>query len=118
MVSTTAPDPAYVETMTMTHPSGATGVFKFRPLYQGTNNTPGECKAFGSLENLWFGVSGIPDAYPARSVFSKAISGAGITSRNWTYMYYPTFSFAKNSGSGSATQRRRRVKKAEGILHV
>ncbi|MFN9738200.1 MAG: RHS repeat domain-containing protein, partial [Pseudomonadota bacterium] len=98
------PRPEDVSTITMTHPSGASGEFRFRNLLHGTNNTAGRCQA------LWFGgklqmfTDGAPKAYVDRSLERKTIAGPGLPGYTWAYSYAPSFSyFDECSGGGCST---------------
>lgn len=87
-------DPAYTNVITMRHPSGAQGEFTIRNLIHGSDDTPGGCGIFGtSSSNFWFGSYGIPNAYMARSIVAKKISGPGISDLVWRYSYQPRWSF-------------------------
>ncbi|MBO9881103.1 wall associated protein [Xanthomonas sp. D-109] len=94
-------DSAYVNVITMRHPSGAQGEFTIRSLVHGSDNTPGGCGLFGSSSSdFWFGSYGIPNAYLARSIIAKKISGPGIDELNWSYSYQPRWSFDNGCSSG------------------
>lgn len=89
-----AGDPAFNDVITMRHPSGAQGVFSLRQLIHGSDNTPGSCGIIGtSSSNFGFGSFGIPNAYMAKSLVSKTLSGPGIQPASWTYTYSPHWSF-------------------------
>ncbi len=106
MVSTVDPATVQTETRTMTHPSGATGEFKYRRLYHGTNNTPGGCRVEGSPSGtISFKTWGVPSAFVATSIFKKTISGPAAPARTWSYMYYPTWSFSSECGSCATTSQ-------------
>lgn len=89
-----APPPAG-QSLAITHPSGAVGTFKFRKITHGTVNTPGVCydpdpDVFGDEQ-----VSSTPAAYRIASLYSKAITGAGLAARSWSYRYQPSWSWAQ-----------------------
>ena len=89
-----APPPAG-QILTITHPSGAVGTFKFRKITHGTTNTPGVCydpdpDRFGDEQ-----VSSTPAAYRIASLYSKVITGAGLAARSWSYRYAPSWSWAQ-----------------------
>ena len=69
MNAASAPTQSLLWNVSITHPSGAKGDFTFRPIYHGTNNAPGGCGLFGSVEtSLWWGTWGVPSAYGVMSV--------------------------------------------------
>lgn len=116
MTSATSIDPSEGSILTMTHPSGSVGEFRFRGLYHGTNNTPGGCGLFGSYQtSLWWGTYGVPSAYIARSLYQKILTGPGVAKKTWDYMYYPSWSFASQCSSGCATTSQTTVQ-ANGVL--
>lgn len=117
--STSPPPQGTTASVVMTHPSGARGEFKFRRLYQGTNNTPGKCMNLDyGPQALHFVSQGVPRAYPADSLYEKRISGPGISDRTWFYMYYPSWSTAESCGSGCAGTSTTTVLTADGVLRT
>lgn len=88
----------------MTHPSGAQGSFTFRSLIHGSDDTPGTCSMqgtfYGNHMNYWYGTWGVPNAYLAKSLVSKKISGPGLSELAWSYTYFPSWSFAKDCSQG------------------
>jgi hypothetical protein len=87
-------DPAYVDIVAMQHPSGAKGIFNLRQLIHGSDNTPGGCGVMGtSQSDFSFAANGVPNAYMAKSLVSKQISGPGVDTLIWSYSYSPRWSF-------------------------
>lgn len=97
-----APLPEDLVTQTVTHPSGATGIFVYRPLFHGTNNTPGGCTWYGTPDDYSYGTFGIPSVRQVYSLYQKSISGGGLTPITWTYTYSPSWSFDPSYTSGGA----------------
>jgi YD repeat-containing protein len=94
-------DGTYVNVVTMRHPSGAQGEFTIRSLIHGSDNTPGGCGLIGtSSSSFGFGSNGIPNAYLARSIIAKKISGPGMNDVAWSYSYQPRWSFTGGCSSG------------------
>lgn len=94
------PNERDVTPVTMKHPSGAVGEFVLRSLVHGSDKTPGGCDVIGtSSQNFGFGSYGVPDAYIAKSLISKRISGPGLASKEWSYAYSPHWSFNSDCGS-------------------
>lgn len=119
MTSDAPLDPTRLKTMTMTHPSGAKGEFRFLRLFHGTNNTPGECHSFvggGQWGTISWGTTGVPSAYAEDSLYEKKISGPGIPSRIWNYKYYPSWSFAYDCNTPCATTSQTIVQTNDGVL--
>lgn len=80
------------------HPAGATGIFRFRKLNHGTDNTPGGCwdpdpDRFGDEE-----VTPIVSVYRVASLYEKSVSGPGVPTMTWTYRYEPSGSWSANGG--------------------
>lgn len=80
-------------TGTITHPSGATGSFSFKPTERSRSNTPTDSSNC-FLVSYWNGVDYTtvsyayhPPRYAAVSLQSKGISGAGLTTQQWQYAY-------------------------------
>ncbi|MDQ3288886.1 MAG: hypothetical protein M3Q42_11645 [Pseudomonadota bacterium] len=96
--SASAPDPAASAAISITHPSGALGVFKFRNIVHGKNRSPGGCSIVNSNPDGSVGGTyshapyGLPAVYGVKSVYSKTISGPGLSPQQWTYSYFPTWS--------------------------
>jgi len=88
-----APPPAG-QILTVGHPSGAMGTFKFRKLVHGTDNTPGGCydpdvDRFGDEQ-----VTEVAMAYRIASLYEKSISGPGVAAQTWSYLYFPSWSWS------------------------
>lgn len=80
--------------VTLKHPSGASGTFRFRKLMHGTVNTPGGC--YDPNPDRWKDeeVSTVSMAYQVPSLYEKTIYGAGIPSQTWSYYYEPDWSWS------------------------
>lgn len=70
---------------TLTHPSGAVGVFRFRGMSHGRSYLPrtGNCNGAGTYVIR-------PYIFRMVSLDSKTISGAGLASLQWNWTYGPT----------------------------
>lgn len=78
------------------HPSGATGLFKFRKLLHGTNKTPGGCTwtYYGTSSSSGYEHhQGVPKVYQASSLYEKVIVGPGLDEQKWSYQYFPSWSY-------------------------
>lgn len=93
MSSDKEPGPAETSFLTVSHPSGAVGEFKFRKLMHGTNRTVGSC--ITRQEASWLSVRlvGAPMAYTVESLYSKTVTGPGIAPLSWNYRYKPSWSW-------------------------
>lgn len=103
MTSIAAPSAGETSSITMTHPSGATGLFEFRKLIHGTNNTPGRCRnvpfSIGvGGQGTVVKIEGIPMVWQATSLYRKTITGAGLGNQQWNYVYTPSWSWDPPSG--------------------
>lgn len=90
-----APPPAG-QMLTITHPSGASGTFKFRKIVHGMVNAPGTCydpdpDRFNDEQ-----VSPTPMAYRIASLYAKTITGPSLTPRTWSYLYTPSWAWAND----------------------
>lgn len=86
--------PTLGQSVTLTHPSGLTGTFKFRKINHGTDNTPGGCydpnpDKFGDEE-----LSEILAAYRIASLYEKTVQGPGVGPLTWSYRYFPSWSWS------------------------
>lgn len=119
MASSQPMQPGAGGSVTITHPSGATGTFLFRKLVHGTNDTPGYCSdpspdKYGDEQ-----VSDIVSAYQAASLYSKAISGPGLPTETWSYTYEPSWSWESESPAGFGDPRSTtRVTAPNGVVTV
>ncbi len=82
-----------VASVTMTHPSGARGVFTFRNMLHGTSRTPGSCSVPNPDRPMMVDMGMTPMAYKVTSLIAKELSGPGMTTANWNYQYTPTWSW-------------------------
>lgn len=76
---------AYIEaprTVTMTHPSGATGSFTIKQVLRGRSHVPRSC--IPGYRESW-----VPIYYLAQSLSQKTLSGPGLTPQTWTYYWGP-----------------------------
>lgn len=95
------PDSAYINVVTMQHPSGTRGEFTIRSLIHGSDNSPGGCGVIGTNSSSFgFGSNGVPNAYMSRSIVSKKISGPGLSDLVWSYSYQSRWSFTNGCASG------------------
>jgi hypothetical protein len=112
-----SPDPSVLNTVFVTHPSGARGEFTYRSLYHGINNAPGGCGLFGSVDaGQYYGTWGVPSAYGVSSLHSKKISGPGMADRVWNYSYTPSWSFQSQCGSGCGSSVTTSVSTSDGVI--
>lgn len=96
--------------VTVSHPSGAIGTFRFRKLIHGSENTPGTCydpdvDKFGDEQ-----VSDTPMAWEVPSLYEKSVSGPGLTAGTWSHYYEPSWSWAgycPPSGCAATTSQTR-----------
>ncbi|MBL8297705.1 MAG: RHS repeat-associated core domain-containing protein [Rhodanobacteraceae bacterium] len=79
--------------VSITHPSGAKGVFTFRSMMHGTDRVPGGCSLPNPERPLRVDLSPIPMVYKAASLVAKEISGAGAATQRWSYTYSPNWSW-------------------------
>lgn len=99
-VSSQAPHPDDTQTITMRHPSGLQGEYRFRRLAHGHNRVPGGC---GSTSGTYFSVA--PTVFLLPSLYQKTLTGPAIASSTWNFSYAPTYSFetACNPNCASTT---------------
>lgn len=120
MNSTVPPGAGEASSITMTHPSGATGLFEFRKLIHGTNRTPGRCTIvpFGfSVTNTVAKIEGTPMAWQATSLYRKTISGPGLANQQWNYLYDPSWSWSwDNPCTGCPISSQTTVSDPDGVL--
>jgi RHS repeat-associated protein len=90
------------EAITIGHPAGATGVFRFKKLLHGTDRTPGVCVPNESQPTKP-ALSLIPAVYKAASLISKQVSGPGLTPQTWTYVYQPSWSWSPSGYADDCT---------------
>jgi hypothetical protein len=79
----------------ITHPSGAIGEFKFNQTTFGYNRTPGGCATHSSYR---------PAAYIHSALYSKSISGPGVSPRTWIIKYYPSWSYESECNGCATTE--------------
>lgn len=91
MTSSSEPLSADVSSLIVSHPSGAVGEFKFRRLLHGTNRTDGSCTP--RQDQVWTRLTGTPMAYTVGSLYSKTVTGPGLSALTWRYFYKPTWSW-------------------------
>ena len=102
--SSQSPGTNEASTMSITHPSGAVGQFKFRALMFGYNRTPDKCYApvaSPTAPNTPYR----PKAFIVNSLYEKTISGPGLTTILWTMRYYPSWSYGYECGACATTAR-------------
>ncbi|WP_396614774.1 hypothetical protein ACHZ97_09660 [Lysobacter soli] len=92
------PDPKDVSTLTISHPSGAVGEFRFRKLVHGTNRAPTTCVVRPADMFPRVAIFGPPPVHVVSSLDRKTISGPGVASMSWNYAYTPSWSRAENCG--------------------
>lgn len=83
-------------TVTIGHPSGATGTFNFRSMMHGTERTPGACYLPDPDKPLHAVLSDHVMVYKTASLTSKQISGPGLPTQNWSFNYFPNWSWNVN----------------------
>jgi len=90
-------------TGTMKHPSGAEGIFRFRPTRHGRARVPKECNPLdvdGTSPN-----PGQSNTYPVFSdvwaIVEKVVSGPGLTTNAWAYSYSAASGSYSSSPGGS-----------------
>lgn len=87
-----APGTAETNTITIGHPSGASGGFEFRKVLHGTKHAEASCRWVGGN---WFNTGGYTaiidhsSAYQVPSLYRKTISGPGLATQQWSYSYQP-----------------------------
>lgn len=89
-------------TGSITHPSGATATFTIGPDYVGRTNVPGICRNYDPPTTAdWTTKDDFP-VIPFRSVSlvvkSKSVEGPGLTTGQWTYDFYSSWSWQYPSG--------------------
>jgi len=115
MSSSIAPEPTRVGTISIVNPSGATSVFKFRNIVQGTNRTPGNC--FANNPNATAKIEGAISAFVTPSLFEKTVTGPGIASQTWSIFYAPSWSWANACTAGNcANSSETRITNPDGVL--
>lgn len=115
MASSLAPDPNRIATVSITHPSGATGVFKFRNIVHGTNRTSGSCAAQNATASPT--IYGAIAAFKVSSLYEKTVSGPGVSTGTWSFSYVPTWSWASQCLSATcATTSETRVTAPDNVL--
>ena len=115
MASEVPPDPSRVYTINVVHPSGATGVFKFRNIVHGTNRTPGQC--FANNPNASATIQDAVMAFVAPSLYEKTVSGPGLASQKWSISFSPSWSWKAACTSGNcANSSETRVTSPDGVL--
>ena len=67
-------------TLTMTHPSGATGAFTLKQVLRGRSHTPNSC--IPGYRESW-----LPIYYLTRSLTQKTLSGPGLAAQSWVYTW-------------------------------
>jgi hypothetical protein len=107
---------SWLQTLVITHPSGARGEFKTRGLYHGTNRAPGGCGMFVNVETgVRFGTWGVPSVNGVISLHFKKITGSGLSERTWAYHYEPSWSFQSQCNNGCASTSRTSVTTNDGV---
>lgn len=86
-------------TGTMTHPSGAVGVFTVSPQRFGRSNVPMQCDDGGTPSFVGDDVSWFPVAYDHYALTKKHLSGPGLSPMEWNYSYSALYGFAPYIGS-------------------
>ena len=87
-------------TGSVTHPSGATGLFQVDVQHQGRTNVPVNCTNFTAPYNdvtddlpFW------PISHHSLALTQKTVSGPGLPTRTWSYGYQSPATFFYPSGS-------------------
>lgn len=90
---------SYVSRVRITHPSSAVGEFYFKGIAYGYNNTPlAACTGTGSSGQM----IGRPKAFLVTALHSKKIYGPGLTPKEWTITYSPSWSYEAECTNGCA----------------
>ncbi len=79
-------------TVTMTHPSGAKGVFVFRKILHGTRQAESQChleKLTASAPGPVPKMAGPTSDYQTASLVQKTLTVPGAPAMQWTYEYHP-----------------------------
>ncbi len=82
-----------IATLTIGHPSGASGAFAFQNMVHGVDRTPGGCSTPNPDRPLKVDLSHHVMAYKVASLLSKQISGPGLPTQTWNYTYQPSWSW-------------------------
>jgi hypothetical protein len=91
-------------TGTLSHPSGAEGVFRLEPQRFGRTNVPLVCTEVGGPNpDPYQGDSVYPVTFYSPALMQKEITGSGLTSKTWTYSYASDYGFEGTSGTTRAT---------------
>lgn len=93
-----------IATLSIGHPSGATGLFSFQNQVHGTDRTPGSCYAPDPDRPRKVELSQIQMAYKAASLIGKTISGPGMLPQSWSYSYQPSWSWNPSGYIDDCTQ--------------
>ena len=87
-----SPGSGETNTITIGHPSGASGTFEFRKVLHGTKQAEANCRWVGGN---WFNTGGYTavidhsSAYQVPSLFRKTVTGTGLATQQWNYSYQP-----------------------------
>jgi YD repeat-containing protein len=89
----------------MVHPSGLSGAFTVTAVKRGRSNVPQSCLAGGLGEpntpTFPGTYSEIPNAWYNMAIVQRQLSGTGIGTQAWSYVYSPSFeSWSKNCAAG------------------
>lgn len=105
---------------TITHPSGAQGIFTFAHKWHGRQYTTDACQDFteqGAMEP-YYTMDIFPAFFQARSLISKQVSGPGMATRSWSWSYPNlSFSYASDCTSGCAATKLITVTQPDGSKH-
>ncbi|MEO8012232.1 MAG: hypothetical protein ABI650_11350, partial [Dokdonella sp.] len=98
--SDVAPSAGETSAITITHPAGAVGTFRFRKIIHGTNDTPSYCELAGGgyLGDPYIFIQGVPMAYQVASLYEKTITGPGLATQTWRYRYLPSWTWGSSYG--------------------
>lgn len=73
--------------LTITHPSGAVGEFKFKPMLHGRSYVPKLCIKFDPYGQADY--ARYPFLFDVVGIIQKKITGPGLPTYQWTYTYGP-----------------------------
>lgn len=107
-MTSAVPAPASeIKNFRVTHPSGAVADFAFRLIVHGYNNVTTGCDTTAALGYR-------PKNYIASSLYSKVISGPGISTQTYSVSYSPSWSYASECSGGCATTAKTTISESGG----
>ena len=98
----------------VTHPSGAVGLFTIAGTHHGRSAVPKQCQGRGGEDPSGFSL--YPLYTDAWSISSKSISGPGIDTASWTYAYGPANASFEPLCDGCPTTKTVSITDSRGVL--